>query len=783
MHSVSPGQFGAYLRTKWASPRRIRFWLLILLILYTLLGFFAVPWAVEYMAVNTVEEDFERKLQIEKVRANPYTLTLRVDGLVLKDIDDQELISWERLSVDLAWSSIINRAWTFNAIRIDTPIIEEERFASGQTRFTRLADARPDRAEPEPEDEPSPPALRINNLRVESGVLRFTDNLNNETDDDTDTPEQISLALQNIGLTVEDFTLHEDTSAQVRLEGQLAEGGMLAFDGTLQILPTPALEGTANIDELAMVQAAPYLQYFVGLQLDSGILSLSGQMHTGAQQPFAFQGSAGINELSISQGPDDETLIGWHSLSTEQIELSLTERELESGTIVVDGLSGQVVINEDQTTNFGDLGDTPPAEEDTENEESEKPDPFSITIEGIELTDGALQFSDDSLPLPFSTHIQMLSGEVSTLSSTSDEPARLNLEGQVEDYGLALAEGSFHVWEPTRETNITLTFRNLEIPEYSPYTVDFAGRAIAGGTMDLDLEYTIDDEQLEGENQLVLRDLELGEEIDSDDTMDLPLNLAIALLEDSDGVIDITLPVTGDVDDPEFDFNAIIREALGQAITSVIEAPFRFLADLIGSESEDLGQVEFSEGRSDLGPPQQERVAELREALNQRSALILELAGPFSREFDGQALKQEKAIEGLRQHLEEVGRDAEDPSLTSESNQDRVEAMFTSHYPDSDLEAVRERFTEEQNESSDEPEFDALAYRTYLAEQVVAAQSVSDNELIALANARAAAIRDALVNANEDTGIADDRVRIMEPEEIDSVDDERIVMEIGVTTD
>lgn len=772
--------------TTWVSPRRIRFWLLVLVILYALLGFFALPWAIQHIAVSTAQEDFDRELQIETVRTNPFTLTLRVDGLILQDTDNQELISWERLFVDFAWSSFINSAWTFNSIHLDKPVIQEERFTSGDTRLIRLAAALSDESGEQSDEESSPRALRVRDLRVERGELRFTDNLETQAGDNADTPQQVSLRVEDIGLSIETFTLHENTRSPVKLDGQFADGGTLAFDGFLQMVPNPTLEGEVSIDELALVQAAPYLQYFAGVRLDRGTLSLSGEMLTGtAQQPFAFQGAGEIPELRISQGPEDETLIGWESLQTDQIDLNLKNREFETGVIIVDGLSGQVIINEDQTTNFGELGSEPPADAEAtdEKQKEESGDSFSITVAGIELTDGAVHFEDNSLPLPFSTNVHSLNGEVSTISSTSAEPARVELEGQVEDYGLARAQGTVHAWQPTRETNITLTFRNLEIPEYSPYTVDFAGRAIAGGTMDLDLDYTIDDQQLDGENNLVLRDLELGEQIESSDAMDLPLDLAIALLEDSDGVIDITLPVTGNVSDPEFDFSAVIGEAFQKAVTSVIEAPFRFLANLIGADSEDLGQVEFAEGSAEISPPQRERVAELREALKQRPALILELAGPFSRSFDGPALQREKATDALAQRLADADRDAEDPSLTRESNQDVVEAMFTSYYPDSDLELIRSRFTEEQNESANEPGFDALAYRNYLAEQVIAMQSVTADELQALGNARAAALRDALVNSDKESGITADRVRMIEPREVDSVESELIAMEIEITTE
>ncbi|GGY77156.1 DUF748 domain-containing protein [Marinobacter zhanjiangensis] len=784
IHNDSLRRFGRYLRTRWASPRRIRFWLLVLIILYTLLGFFGLPWMIRYFAVTTAEEDFGRELRIEAIQTNPYTLILQIDGVELDDTDNRKLLGWNRLFIDFAWSSVVDRAWTFETIRFDKPVVQEERFASGETRFSRLVPEQSDKAPSD--DEPAAlPALRINNLHVEDGVLRFTDNLQEATAAATNDSNRVSLALQDVGLSVKEFTLQKGERFPVRLDGQLSEGGMLAFDGTLQLLPGLVLEGNASIDELSLVQAAPYLRQFAKVRLDSGTLNLNGQIQTDAQQPFAFQGSAGIDELSISEGSDEEPLIGWQSLQTEQLDLRLEERQLETNPIVVDGLFGRVVIHEDQTTNFGQIMAQPSSAEAGNNDDAartdEEPAPFGIIIEAIELTDGTLQFADYSLPLPFSTSIHSLSGQISTLSSTSAEPARVKLEGQVAEYGLARADGAVDAWQPTRGTNLQLSFRNLQIPEYSPYTVDFAGRKIAGGTMDLDLDYTVEEQQLDGHNKLVLRDLKLGEKMASSDAMDLPLDLAIGLLQDSEGVIDLDLPVTGNVGDPEFDFNQVIRQALGSALTSVIKAPFAFLANLVGADSEELGQVEFLAGRTDLLPPQRERVAKLREALKQRPALVLELAGPVSRTFDGPALQREKAIETLRQRLAEAGREAEDPSLTAEPNQGIVEKMFTTHYPETDLESVQARFTEKQSESSDEKELDALSYRNHLAEQIIAAQSITEAELEAIANARASAVKDTLADPASDTRIAADRVRLLAPEAIDSVDGERIAMEVGIT--
>ena len=343
--------------------------------------------------------------------------------------------------------------------------------------------------------------------------------------------------------------------------------------------------------------------------------------------------------------------------------------------------------------------------------------------------------------------------------------------------------GTIHAWHPLRQTDLSLTFQNLEIPEYSPYTVQFAGYRIAGGTMDLELGYRLNNRELEGRNRIVLRELELGEKMASSNATDLPLELAIALLKDREGVIDLEIPVSGDVDKPEFDIGKVVRQALSKTLTSVVESPFRFLAGLVGADSEELGHIRFPPGRSDLTPPQRERVAGLRKALNQRPGLVLELAGPFSAALDGGRLRREKAIEALQQKLAETGREIADPSLTAEATQEAVEALFTGYYPEKELQAVRARFTQPQEGASDREVFDGLAYRNYLADEVVAAQPVDEADLRAFANQRADAVRRSLVHADGDDGVAGERVRILEPRAVEPGEGDGVTMEVGLVAE
>lgn len=161
------------------------------------------------------------------------------------------------------------------------------------------------------------------------------------------------------------------------------------FEGTLQFLPNFALAGSTRVDNLTLIQVEPYLRQFINVRLDSGTLSLNGQIHKDAQQPFAFQGAAGIEALNIRDGSNDEPLIGWQSIQTKQLDLSFAEKQLEAGPVTIDGLSGLVVIYEDRTTNFAQLMATPRADSmDNDDDTTKEPAPFEITIARIELSDG-----------------------------------------------------------------------------------------------------------------------------------------------------------------------------------------------------------------------------------------------------------------------------------------------------------------------------------------------------------------------------------------------------------
>ena len=768
----------------------MRFWVLVLVVFYTVGGFFVLPWAAARIAVDTVRDDFGRELSVADIDVDPYTFGLEITDLALADRDGHGLVAFDRLWVNFTLASLWEQAWTFQAVSLDGLVVREERFVSGETRFMRLVDEASgeatDAAKPAEREGGGMPGVVIRELDLSTATLRFVDHLNESAAGE--------IELRDVGVSVENARLHADQRFPIDLTARSAAGGKLRFNGGMRLSPAFALEGELQVDALAFAPAEPWLRQFVRVGIESGSASLAGQLSVGGEDSLAYRGDVDVDALSLVPDSGDDAVLGWRALEIECVALSLGARRVETSPVSIDALSGRVLIREDKSTNIGDLlvdrpaaGDEGSQPETGDGGEGKPAAPFNVNVAGVVVSDGDVRFADRSLPLPFATRIHELVGELSTLASDTDEPIRVNMEGQVDDYGLARIEGTVDAWNPMRETGVELTFRNIQVPRYSPYTVAFAGRRIAGGRMDLNLGYTISGGRLDGRNNIALYDVELGEKIEHPGAMDLPLGLAVALLENSEGVIEMSLPVTGDVGSPEFQLGGVIRGALTDAITSVVTSPFRFLAGLVGADDEDLGRIAFPAGRSDLTPPQRERVALLRKALANRPELALELPGPYDPERDRPALQRRKAVEALAERLSEADRDASSPSLTAEPTGDVVAAMFARLYPDVSLDAVRQQFTRSDDDVAEgESRFDAVAYRKHVAERVIAAQNVSDADLVALGEARAAAVRNVLIRegtgSEEAAAVGPDRVQLAEPEAA-SDDDGEIVMEVGLVAE
>ena len=261
-----------------------------------------------------------------------------------------------------------------------------------------------------------------------------------------------------------------------------------------------------------------------------------------------------------------------------------------------------------------------------------------MRVRRVRLQNAKLDFADLSLRPQFAAKIYELNGVVTGLSTKRDARSQIELDGRIDEFGLARVRGQLNPFTPTDNTDLNVVFKNVDMVSASPYTMKFAGYKVAEGKISLDLQYKVRNRQLDGTNQIVLDKLTLGERIDSPDALKLPLELALAILKDSDGRIDLGLPVSGDMNDPQFSYGALIWKAVGNVLTKIVTAPFRALGNLLGISADKLEAIDFDAGSAVLLPPEREKLKQVAQILAKREQLKLAVPGQYS-DTDGAALR------------------------------------------------------------------------------------------------------------------------------------------------
>jgi hypothetical protein len=608
--------------------------------------------------------------------------------------------------------------------------------------------------------------VALGRFDITGGTVRLRD----ETPDPA-----VELTLQDLRTGLSGIDIEDGTVMPLDTFFTLSSGGSLDFKGEITLLPGLSTHGQLVLEAVALPVAQPYLDPFVRIQLKSGTLGLDAELTSDGGSATELTGAMSIDGFEITDAVKQERLAAWNRMSIDHFELSLEGNSLQTSEVIFDQAYGRLHIAEDLSTNISDLLVATEASGD----DDQSAENHTISIGGIKLQDAALDFSDFSLPLPFEAAIRSLQGEISTLSTTSSEPASVSMEGQVNEYGLARIEGEINAWAFTEQTDISMTFRNLEMARLTPYTVQFAGYAIEAGRLDLDLDYALTDRQLQGANSIVIRELTLGEKVDHPDAGSLPLGLAVALLKDSEGVIDIDLPVSGDLDDPEFKIGGVVMKAIGNMITKLVTAPFRLLGNLVGIDSEDFGTLEFLPGRSNVSPPDREKLVKLAEAMQQRPELMLEVSGVYASGPDSQALQvqmAEAALEAREAELPEIGDE-----LSTSRTRRALESLYLENNSADLLAAIQaENSVPESEEEGAEFVLDEPVYLNQLQDWLVEQQSVSESELLDLANARSAAVMEVLLTAQPETGL---NAAEAEAKSVEVAEGDTVPMELAVKAD
>ncbi|MCL1050751.1 DUF748 domain-containing protein [Shewanella abyssi] len=466
--------------------------------------------------------------------------------------------------------------------------------------------------------------------------------------------------------------INADLSSPIdyQLSLNINQQGALSSNGSIDIKQQKSVNQLA-LTELGLSQFQNYLSPYLNIDLKKGQLSTQGTLllNNEAEQ-LSYNGAINIDDLLIKDTVQKKTLLKWKSVDINQFGFDRAANSIEIDHIALKQPYGRIIIAEDKSTNFGelmvsnnkqviatDMPEKPRVEQKvsaplTSETDKAKSASMAISINKISIEDGSTFFADNSLTPNFAASIEQVDGQITKLSSSSKQAASVDIKGKIDRYAPVTLKGDINPLLEQPFLDLALGFKHVELTSVNPYSGTYAGYYIDKGQLSLDLKYRLENNQLVGENHLVVDQLQLGKPSNSSLATTLPVTLAIALLQDRHGVIDLGLQVSGDLDEPSFSVGSIVMTAFTNIITKAVTAPFSLLANLLGGDDDELDKVNFSAGTAELDENAKATLEMLAKGLADRPMLRLNVEGAVNVAEDNRALAEMQ----LRQKLAQLAQ-------------------------------------------------------------------------------------------------------------------------------
>jgi len=560
------------------------------------------------------------------------------------------------------------------------------------------------------------------------------------------------LALEDLSISIDEISHRLEEPVNYNASGALNGGGKLSINGQATLAPF-TLEAGLSGSGIALSQFGAYINQAANLDVRDGLLSVDGNLDLDQQQdPLTgtFSGTGEVASLDMRLGDSDQPLIRWQSVRLEPLEYNVAPARLQIGTITLVGPAVNVVRDSNGTHNVERIVRSSPSDESApagETTSSDGEPGFIFRIGQLMLEEGAISYTDRTLDPTFATRFDQLRGSVTGLSNVAPQQGQISIQGRVGDVATMTLDGSVGALGTDDTSDLKLTMENVSLPMLSPYFGRYLGYSVDSGKLKLDLDYEFSGSRLDAANSVILDRLELGGPVPSDEAVSAPVKLGLALLRDRQGVIDINLPISGDLESPDFSIGQVVMRTFVNLVAKAATSPFSMLgsiADFAGLSGEELGNVRFEAGRTELADGEGVKLEALGKALNERPGLALNVRGAVAPEADGDALRRQKLFEQL---------DIADGASAST----RI-ARLEQAYADSDYVASVEAFRNDVAGGNVEP--GKQEWEQALVKRLIADVELPPEALGNLATSRGVWLREQML---QEHGASENQVYLLDP--------------------
>ena len=478
-----------------------------------------------------------------------------------------------------------------------------------------------------------------------------------------------------VNLTLQNVSTAPSSHARMDLRANVNKSGQISVNGTVGFSPLHA-DLALDIKGVDILSLQPLIADKIKLRVTRADLSANGRVKLNAAPGSAlqggFKGDATLGNLAAVDKAGGTDFLRWKSLHAAGMDVRFAPFGIAVEQMALADFFARIIIDPTGRINLQDILHSeasppvsmpPPANPRQQADQARMP---PITIKRVSLQGGRVRFTDNFIKPNYSANLSQFGGVLSGLSSDPSTYANMDLRGEVNNAPLTLG-GRVNPLRGDLFLDVKAGVRGMELAPLSAYSGKYIGYGIEKGKLSFEVAYHVDKRQLTAENRLILDQLSFGDKVDSPDAINLPVQFAVALLADRNGVIDINLPIAGSLDDPQFSIGAIVFKLIGNTIAKAVTQPFAMLGTLFGGSAE-LSAMAFNPGHATVPAAGEEKLRSLAKALAERPGLKLDIIGHANLAADREGLKHvqiERKVRALKiRDLRAKGVDVEPGGVT-----------------------------------------------------------------------------------------------------------------------
>ena len=505
----------------------------------------------------------------------------------------------------------------------------------------------------------------VGKVTVSEFALRF--------EDQSTRPAAVQV-IDGFSLAGENLSTEPGKKGSISVKSRINQKGSLKVDGSVQLMPlVTALK--VETQAIPVLPLQPYFTDFLNIELTRGQVSNSGEVNAELGKDGltgSYKGSLTLGDLIAVDKVNNADFLKWKSLFLGGIDVRLQPMAVNVGEVALTDFYSRLILSKEGRLNLQDIVRTSPAATAKDAGASApvaeaapaagQSAAVPIRIGKITLQGGTVNFSDFFVKPNYTVNVTKVAGRINGLSSTADTVADLELRGSYANSAPVQVVGKLNPLAAKSFLDIKAEVKGVDLVAFSPYSGKYAGYNIDKGKLSLNVAYKLENKQLTADNRLFIDQLTFGDKVESPDATQLPVNLAIALLKNNRGEIDLNLPISGSLDDPEFSIGGLVIKVIVNLFVKAVTSPFALLGSMFGG-GEELSNIEFGPGRATFDDAAAKRLESLAKALNERDSLKLEITGHADSEADKEGIKRvaiERAVkaEKLKDQLKKGGEGA-----------------------------------------------------------------------------------------------------------------------------